>query len=191
MNSASKKSIAELTNCSVEEYRETPKLPFAVLLDNVRSMQNVGSILRTSDAFLVGEVVMAGITGVPPHKEISKTALGAEDSVSWRYVEDAVAECARLKAEGWTLCVLEQAHCSIDLLDFKSEEGRRYLLVVGNEVSGVDQRIVDMADIILEIPMHGVKHSLNVAVSTGIAIWKLTTSLNETAVSDRRNPTIP
>ncbi len=119
---------------------------------------------------------MAGITGVPPHKEISKTALGAEDSVSWRYVEDAVAECARMKAEGWTVCVLEQAHGSIDLMDFRAEEGKKYLLVVGNEVAGVDQRIVDMADIILEIPMHGVKHSLNVAVSAGIAIWKISST---------------
>ena len=172
-----KKNIAELTNCSVEEYREVEKLPFCILLDNVRSMQNVGSILRTSDAFLVAEMVMAGITGIPPHKEISKTALGAEDSVSWRYVKDAVEECARMKADGWKVCVLEQAHGSIDLMKFSSEEGNKYLLVVGNEVSGVDQRIVDMADIILEIPMHGVKHSLNVAVSTGMAIWKISDSL--------------
>lgn len=172
-----KKNIAELTNCSVEEYREVEKLPFAVLLDNVRSMQNVGSILRTSDAFLVKEVVMAGITGVPPHKDISKTALGAEDSVSWRHVDDAVEECVRMKADGWTVCVLEQAHGSIDLMDFASAEGRKYLLVVGNEVSGVDQRIVDMADVILEIPMRGVKHSLNVAVSAGMAIWRISSAL--------------
>ncbi len=172
-----KKTIVELTNCSVEEYRELSKLPFSVLLDNVRSMQNVGSILRTCDAFLVGEVIMAGITGVPPHKEISKTALGAEDSVAWRYVEDAFSECIKLKDEGWTICVLEQAHDSIDLMDFISEEGRKYLLVVGNEVKGVDQRIVDMADIILEIPMHGVKHSLNVAVSAGMAVWKICSTL--------------
>lgn len=178
MNHALKKNIAELTNCSVEEYREADKLPFAVLLDNVRSMQNVGSVLRTSDAFLVKEVVMAGITGIPPHKEITKTALGAEDSVAWRYVEDAVEECMRLKKEGWTVCVLEQAHGSIDLMDFSPEEEKKYLLVVGNEVSGVDQRIVDMADIILEIPMHGVKHSLNVAVSAGMAIWKISSTLD-------------
>lgn len=175
-----KKTIAELTNCSVEEYREVNKLPFAILLDNVRSMQNVGSILRTSDAFLVGEVIMAGITGVPPHKEISKTALGAEDSVSWRYVDDAVKECGRLKEEGCKICVLEQAHGSIDLMKFHAEEGEKYLLVVGNEVSGVDQAIVDMADVILEIPMHGVKHSLNVAVSAGMAIWKISDSLAST-----------
>lgn len=172
-----KKNIAELTNCSVEEYRKVEKLPFTVLLDNVRSMQNVGSILRTSDAFLVSEVVLAGITGVPPHKEISKTALGAEDSVSWRYVSDAVRECVRMINDGWTVCVLEQAHGSIDLMDFRPQYGRKYLLVVGNEVSGVDQSIVDMADLILEIPMHGVKHSLNVAVSAGMAIWKISDSL--------------
>lgn len=177
MNNALKKTIGELTNCSVEEYRTVEKLPFAVLLDNVRSMQNVGSILRTSDAFLVGEVIMAGITGIPPHKEISKTALGAEDSVSWRYVDDAVKECRRMKADGWTVCVLEQAHGSIDLMEFLTEEGKKYLLVVGNEVSGVDQGIVDMADVILEIPMRGVKHSLNVAVSAGMAIWKISCAM--------------
>ncbi len=116
---------------------------------------------------------MAGITGTPPHKEISKTALGAEDSVSWRYVEDAVEECKRMQADGWMVCVLEQAHGSIDLMEFRREEGKKYLLVVGNEVAGVDQKIVDMADVILEIPMHGVKHSLNVAVSAGMAIWKM------------------
>lgn len=172
-----KKNIAELTNCSVEEYREKEKLPFRVLLDNVRSMQNVGSILRTSDAFLTEEVIMSGITGVPPHKEISKTALGAEDSVRWRYATDAEEECRRLKEEGWTLCVLEQAHGSIDLMRFSAERGGKYLLAVGNEVKGVSQAIVDMADMILEIPMHGVKHSLNVAVSSGMAIWKVCDSI--------------
>lgn len=172
-----KKNIVELTKCSVEEYREVQKLPFCILLDNVRSMQNVGSILRTSDAFLVEEVVMAGITGIPPHKEISKTALGAEDSVKWRYVEDAVEECSAFKDEGWTVCVLEQAHDSVDLMHFNPEKGKKYLLVVGNEVHGVDQRIVDIADIVLEIPMHGVKHSLNVAVSAGMAIWKMAHSM--------------
>lgn len=174
-----KKNIAELTNCSVEEYRDVQKLPFRVLLDNVRSMQNVGSVLRTSDAFLIEEVIMAGITGIPPHKEISKTALGAEDSVAWRYAEDALEECRQLKEAGWTICVLEQAHGSIDLMDFRGEEGKKYLLVLGNEVNGVDQRIVDMADIILEIPMHGVKHSLNVAVSAGMAIWKISSTLDD------------
>lgn len=173
-----KKNIAELTHCSVEEYREIKKLPLHLLLDNVRSMLNVGSLMRTADAFLVNEVVMAGITGIPPHKEISKTALGAEDSVSWRYVKDAVQECREAQARGWKICVLEQAHGSINLTDFKAEPHTEYMLVVGNEVDGVDERIVDMADIILEIPMHGVKHSLNVAVSGGMALLILSNSLN-------------
>lgn len=171
-----KKTIAQLTRYSVEEYAEVPKLPLRILLDNVRSMQNVGSLLRTSDAFRVQEVVMAGITGVPPHKEISKTALGAEDSVAWSYVEDALAECCRLQSEGWSVCVLEQAEGSENLSSFTPAENEKCLLVVGNEVEGVDQRIVDMADHVLEIPMQGVKHSLNVAVSGGIAIYVLAES---------------
>lgn len=168
-----KKNLAELTNCSVEEYKSIPKLPLHVLLDNVRSMQNVGSLLRTSDAFLVDEVIMAGITGTPPHKEISKTSLGAEDSVTWRSVDDAFEECVRLQASGCKICVLEQVHGSIDLSVFSAKKGEVYVLVVGNEVNGVDSRIVEIADIVLEIPMHGVKHSLNVAVSGGIALWKM------------------
>lgn len=168
-----KKDIFELTNCSLREYREKEKLPVSLMADNVRSMYNVGAILRTADAFLLTEMVMAGITGCPPHPEISKTALGAEESVEWRHVEDAFQEAERMKGEGWKVCVLEQAHDSVPLQDFIPEEGEKYLLVVGNEVHGVDQRIVDMADVVLEIPQAGVKHSLNVSVSAGIALWQL------------------
>lgn len=168
-----KKDIFELTNCSLREYREKKKLPVSLMADNVRSMYNVGAILRTADAFLLTEMVMAGITGCPPHPEISKTALGAEESVEWRHVEDAFQEAERMKGEGWKVCVLEQAHDSVPLQDFIPEEGEKYLLVVGNEVHGVDQRIVDMADVVLEIPQAGVKHSLNVSVSAGIALWQL------------------
>lgn len=168
-----KKNIFELTNCSLAQYKEREKLPVALLADNVRSMYNVGAMFRTADAFLIKEMVLAGITGCPPHPEISKTALGAEESVEWRHVEDAVAEVERMKGEGWKICVLEQAHNSVSLQDFKPQESDRYLLVVGNEVKGVDQRIVDIADIILEIPQAGVKHSLNVSVSAGIALWQM------------------
>jgi putative spoU rRNA methylase family protein len=168
-----KKDIFELTNCSLREYREKKKLPVSLMADNVRSMYNVGAILRTADAFLLTEMVMAGITGCPPHPEISKTALGAEESVEWRHVEDAFQEAERMKGDGWKVCVLEQAHDSVPLQDFIPEEGEKYLLVVGNEVHGVDQRIVDMADVVLEIPQAGVKHSLNVSVSAGIALWQL------------------
>lgn len=168
-----KKNIIELTNCSLAQYRDSDKLPIALLADNVRSMYNVGALLRTADAFLVKEMIMAGITGMPPHPEITKTALGAEDSVAWRHVEDAFLEAERMKGEGWKVCVLEQAHNSVPLQDFRCEPGEKYLLVVGNEVSGVDQKIVDMADVVLEIPQKGVKHSLNVSVSGGIALWQM------------------
>ena len=172
-----KKNIFELTNCSLGEYREMEKLPIVLMADNVRSMYNVGAMLRTADAFLIAEMIMAGITGVPPHPEISKTALGAEDSVAWRHVDDAFSEALRMREVGWKVCVLEQTHNSTMLQDFRCEKGERYLLVVGNEVSGVDQRIVDIADVVLEIPQGGVKHSLNVSVSAGIAMWQMVQSL--------------
>lgn len=148
------------------------KLPLSILADNVRSMYNIGAMFRTADAFLISEVILAGISGCPPHPEISKTALGAEESVEWRHVDDAFEEVRRMHEEGWMICVLEQAHDSIPLQDFVPSEGRRYLLVVGNEVKGVDQRIVDMADLVIEIPQGGIKHSLNVSVSAGIAMWQ-------------------
>ena len=169
-----KKNIIELTNCSLVQYRRMEKLPIAVLTDDVRSMHNIGAIFRTADAFLVKEIVLGGISGSPPHPEISKTALGAEESVEWRHVDDSFAEVVRMKEEGWKICVLEQTHNSIKLQDFTSPHDEKILLVVGNEVKGVDQRIVDIADHVLEIPQHGVKHSLNVSVSTGIALWHLT-----------------
>lgn len=191
-----KKNIIELTRIGVDEYREMRKIPLSVMADNVRSAQNIGSLLRTADAFMLNEVIMAGISAVPPNAEISKTALGAERSVAWRYVEDAFEEVKRLKNTGTRIYALEQTHGSIplDKLTLFSDDeyvsenkeyssgisiGREkkrisgFLLVVGNEVKGVDQRIVDIADATLEIPMHGVKHSLNVSVSAGIAMWEL------------------
>lgn len=173
MEDRTKKNIVELTNCSVRQYRDLAKRPIAVMTDNVRSMYNIGAIFRTADAFLLEEIVLAGISGCPPHPEISKTALGAEESVAWRHVADAFEEVCRMQADGWKVCVLEQAHNSIPLGSFRCERDERYLLVVGNEVKGVDQRIVDIADVVLEIPQGGVKHSLNVSVSTGIALWQM------------------
>lgn len=168
-----KKNILELTNCSVAQYREMEKLPISVLLDNVRSMYNVGSVFRTSDAFLISEVILCGITGCPPHPEISKTALGADESVKWRYKKDALEAVKEMKKEGWLICVLEQAHNSLPLQNFTPSDELKYLLVAGNEVDGVNQEIVDLADIVIEIPQHGVKHSLNVSVSVGIALWQM------------------
>lgn len=172
-----KKDIIELTRISLEEYRQLCKLPVLVVADNVRSQHNVGALLRTADAFRLAGVVMGGITPVPPHALISKTALGAENSVAWRHVPDTVSEVGRLQAEGWKICVLEQAHGSVPLFDFTPVADTRYVLVVGNEVEGVDQRIVNMADAVLEIPQEGVKHSLNVSVSAGIAMWQFYVSL--------------
>ena len=169
-----KKNIIELTRCSEESYRGLAKRPLRVLADNVRSMHNIGAIFRTSDAFLVEEVILGGISGCPPHPEIEKTALGAERTVAWRHVDDSFAEASRLRREGWKVCVLEQAFGSVDLSLLRPGEGERWLLVVGNEVKGVDQRIVDLADVVAEIAQYGTKHSLNVSVSAGIALWQLT-----------------
>lgn len=177
MSGHRKKTIVELTRCSASEYISAPKRPLRLLIDNVRSMHNVGSLFRTSDAFAVDLVVLAGITGRPPHPEISKTALGADESVKWEYAEDAVAATAAMKAEGWKVCVLEQAVGSVPLGKFRPDPAERYLLVVGNEVEGVDQRIVDMADTVIEIPQSGVKHSLNVAASGAIALWHISSGL--------------
>lgn len=179
-----KKNIVELTRCSVEEYRGMSKLPLMLLTDNVRSMHNIGSLFRTSDAFRVSEILLGGISGCPPHPEISKTALGAEESVCWRHVDDSYQEAKNLQAQGWRVCVLEQTHNSIMLQDFNinsnkkeeregEEREEKYLLVVGNEVEGVDQRIVDIADYVLEIPQEGTKHSLNVSASAAIALFQL------------------
>lgn len=167
-----KKNIIELTHCSVEEYREIEKHPLILVADNVRSMQNIGSMFRTSDAFKIKEIVLGGISGTPPHAEISKTALGAELSVAWRHVEDTLAEVKRLKGEGWKICVLEQTHGSIPLQQWHPTNEEKYVLIAGNEVEGVDQAIVDEADIVIEIPQYGTKHSLNVSVSIGIALWE-------------------
>ena len=188
-----KKNIVELTRCSVEEYRGMSKLPLMLLTDNVRSMHNIGSLFRTSDAFRVSEILLGGISGCPPHPEISKTALGAEESVCWRHVDDSYQEAKNLQAQGWRVCVLEQTHNSIMLQDFhitsnkkeeregeeRDERDEKYLLVVGNEVEGVDQRIVDIADYVLEIPQEGTKHSLNVSASAAIALFQLYIQLKQ------------
>lgn len=144
-----------------------------MVLDNVRSLSNVGAILRTCDAFAVEEVQLCGVTGTPPSPEIHKTALGAEDSVEWRYYADTLDGIAELKRRGFTICVLEQVEESISLERFIPESGKKYAIVAGNEVKGVAQEVVDTADICLEIPQAGIKHSLNVSVSAGIALWQL------------------
>lgn len=186
MTDRTKKNIVELTRISCEKYHEIRKMQLIVVADNVRSMHNIGSMLRTADAFLVKELILGGISGCPPHPEISKTALGAEESVSWRHVDDTLAEVRRLKEEGWEICVLEQTHNSVPLQDFAPRGEGRYVLVVGNEVDGVSQEIVNLADTVLEIPQCGTKHSLNVSVSAGLAMWHFFShlELNNSTISN-------
>lgn len=166
-----KKTIFDLGRDTLDEYRARPKLLLTVVLDNVRSLNNIGAIFRTSDAFLVDRIMLCGITATPPSPEIHKTALGAEDSVAWEYHATTMEAVRKLKDEGYTVCVLEQVKESVMLQDFRPEAGKKYAIVAGHEVHGVDPAVVDAADVCIEIPQFGTKHSLNVSVSTGIALW--------------------
>lgn len=168
-----KKTIWDLNRVSVDEFRQSKKIPLTVVLDNVRSLNNIGSIFRTSDAFAVERILLCGITATPPSPEIHKTALGAEDSVRWSYFENTADAVEMLKKEGYTVCALEQVDGSVSLEAFEADSDGRYAFIAGNEVDGVDQNVVDMCDVSLEIPQVGTKHSLNVAVSTALTIWHL------------------
>lgn len=167
-----KKTILELHRIDIEQFHNIPKIPVCVMLDDIRSLNNIGSVFRTADAFTISHIYLCGISATPPSPEIHKTALGAEMSVSWSYHADAVELTKTLIAEGYTVCVLEQVHGSIPLQDFKVNPDNKYVIVVGNEVKGVNQQIVDLAHYALEIPQYGTKHSLNVSISAGIAIWQ-------------------
>ena len=157
---------------SLEQFREAKKLPLVVVLDDVRSMYNVGSVFRTSDAFRVEQIVLCGITSAPPHPEIHKTALGAEDSVSWSHCDTALAAVEALQQQGYTVLAVEQAEGSTALPSFHPEQGRKYAVVLGNEVKGVHQEVVDACNGCLEIPQLGTKHSMNVSVTAGIIIYQ-------------------
>lgn len=161
----------EMKRLTVEEFREADKLPLVVVLDDVRSMYNVGSVFRTCDAFRVEKICLCGITSTPPHAEIHKTALGAEDSVSWQYCNTALDAVRELKKQGYTVFSVEQAEGSTSLPSFVPEKGQKYAVVMGNEVKGVHQEVIDESDGCLEIPQLGVKHSMNVSVTTGIIIY--------------------
>ncbi len=173
-----KKTIWDLNRPDIEEYKALGKLPLAIVVDNVRSLNNIGSLFRTCDGFGVERIVLCGISATPPSPEIHKTALGAEDSVDWEYCADTLQAVKRLKDDGYEVCCLEQVQGSVMLQDFKPEQGRKYALVIGNEVEGVDQAVVDACSFYLEIPQKGTKHSLNVSVSAGIAIWQFASSIN-------------
>jgi tRNA G18 (ribose-2'-O)-methylase SpoU len=163
----------ELNRKSVEEFKETEKLPFAVVLDNIRSLNNIGSVFRTSDAFLIDRVYLCGITACPPNKEIHKTALGATESVDWTYFESTKEAVLQLKEENYRIISIEQVENSISLADFKIEDGEKYAFIFGHEVKGVQQEIVDLSDSCVEIPQYGTKHSLNISVSAGVVLWEM------------------
>lgn len=173
-----KKTIFDLGRDTLSEYRARPKLPIAVVLDNVRSLNNIGSIFRTADAFLVDRILLCGISATPPSAEIHKTALGAEDSVRWQYFPSTLEAIEALRADGFTICALEQVKDSVSLPDFRPSPNGRYAIIAGHEVHGVDPAVVNAADHCLEIPQYGTKHSLNVSVSTALAIWHLFTHLH-------------
>lgn len=166
-----KLKITELNRITAEEFKAAEKLPLVVVLDHVRSLYNVGSVFRSSDAFRVESICLCGITATPPHAEIHKTALGAEDTVDWKYyarTQDAIRD---LKSAGWEVWTVEQVEGSVMLQDFEPEKGKKYAIVLGNEVKGVQQEVVDQCDGCIEIPQFGTKHSLNVSVTAGILIW--------------------
>ena len=165
--------ITELNRISAEEFKKADKLPLVVILDNVRSLHNIGSVFRTSDAFRVECIYLCGITATPPHPEMHKTALGAEFTVDWKYVNNAVEAVDNLRQEGYVVFSIEQAENSIMLENIQLEQGRRYAVVLGNEVKGVQQEVIDHSDGCIEIPQYGTKHSLNVSVTAGIVIWDL------------------
>ncbi len=164
----------ELQRKSVEEFKNSEKSNIAVLLDDIRSMSNVGSVFRSSDAFNVEKIFLCGITSTPPHREIEKTALGATESVAWEYHEDALVLLNTLKAEGWTPLAIEQVDNSLMLQDFLPEPNKKYVLILGNEVFGVKEELINLSDTVLEIPQFGTKHSLNIAVTAGIVLWDIT-----------------
>lgn len=162
----------EMSRLSVEEFKEAPKLPLVVVLDNVRSLYNVGSVFRSGDAFRVESIYLCGITATPPNAEIHKTALGGEDSVDWKYFATTEEAVNQLKADSYFVYSIEQVEGSTKLQRLETEQGQRYAVVFGNEVKGVSQSVVDLCDGCLEIPQFGTKHSLNVSVTAGIVIWE-------------------
>ncbi len=162
----------ELNRLTLESFKDSVKLPLVVILDNVRSLNNIGSVFRTSDAFRVEAIYLCGITATPPHKDIHKTALGATESVNWVYFERTMDALNELKADGYEICAIEQTVDSVMLEKFPIDKKKKYALIFGHEMRGVEQAIVDAADKSIEIPQFGTKHSLNISVSAGVVLWE-------------------
>jgi tRNA G18 (ribose-2'-O)-methylase SpoU len=161
----------ELDRLEVSEFKEAKKTPIIIILDNIRSLNNIGSVFRTSDAFLIEKIYLCGITAQPPHNDIRKTALGSTETVDWEYAEHTLDVVEKLKSKNVNICSIEQAENATMLNDFKPEPNKKYAFVFGNEVKGVDQNVVDVSDVVIEIPQYGTKHSLNISVSCGVVIW--------------------
>ncbi|MGB8492463.1 MAG: RNA methyltransferase [Bacteroidales bacterium] len=170
---------SELGRKSIGQFRLSAKSPFVIVLDNVRSNYNVGSVFRTADAFLTERIILCGITAKPPHREIQKTALGATESVEWEYYENTTDAITDLKNERFTIIAVEQTEGSVSLQNFIPQMGLKYALVFGHEVNGVSQEVIDLSDVCIEIPQFGTKHSFNIVVSAGIVLWELNKSLTK------------
>ncbi|MFA6949165.1 MAG: RNA methyltransferase [Lentimicrobiaceae bacterium] len=168
-----KLTTEEIERLSLSDFKKVVKLPVVVVLDNIRSQHNIGSVFRTADAFRIDCIHLCGITATPPNREIHKTALGATESVDWKYFPTTNESIQLLKSQGYVIIAVEQAEGSINVKDYESEENSKVAIVFGNEVHGVDNGIMELADICLEIPQYGTKHSLNVSVSAGIVIWEI------------------
>lgn len=173
-----KLKLEELGRISISEYKEVGKIPVCLALDNIRSLHNVGSAFRTADAFRIEKIFLSGITGTPPHREIQKTALGATESVAWEYVENTSAIVGILQAQGYDIVAVEQTTESIPLNEFIPDPTKKYCLVFGNEIHGVSEEVIAVADLALEIPQAGTKHSLNISVCLGIVVWEVFRKLN-------------
>lgn len=169
---------AELERKNIEEFKEAEKTPILIILDDIRSLHNIGSVFRTSDAFLIEKIYLCGITAIPPNKEIHKTALGATETVAWEYEKDILTVLEKLKAEKVSLFAIEQVENATMLNDFTVEKNKKYALIFGNEVKGVSQEAIKKCDGVIEIPQLGTKHSLNISVSAGIVVWDLFQKMN-------------
>ena len=168
----------ELDRLDVNGFKRAQKTPVVIVLDNIRSLNNIGSVFRTADAFLIEKIYLCGITATPPHKDIRKTALGATESVEWEYRENTVQLVTKLKAEGYSVLAVEQAENTLMLNEFKVKTSEKYAIIFGNEVKGVDQEVVNTCHSVVEIPQFGTKHSLNISVSVGIVVWDFWSKLN-------------
>ncbi len=168
---------SELDRLDVTQFKQAKKTPIIIVLDNIRSLNNIGSVFRTSDAFLIQKIYLCGITAMPPHNDIRKTALGSTETVDWEYTENTMDVIEKLKRDNVQICSIEQAENATMLNDFKPEANTTYALVFGNEVKGVQQDIVNASDVVIEIPQFGTKHSLNISVSCGVVVWDVFSKL--------------